>query len=61
MTYKQLKDTIVAMETKLDETKDNAKFNRGPVNDALQVVIPMMEDQLQLMRDMLDLLYLHRG
>jgi hypothetical protein len=50
-----LKSKIEAMEKKLAETKDDAKFNRGPVNDALQVVIPMMEDQLQITKDLLAL------
>lgn len=44
------------MQEKLRETKEDAESTRGPVQDALRVVIPMMEDQLDILEDVLLLL-----
>lgn len=54
---KQLDDQILAMETKLRETKEDAQFTRGPLQDSLRVVVPMMEDQLDLSKKLLELLH----
>jgi hypothetical protein len=47
---------IKRLETKLEETRSAAVHQRGPVTDALMVVIPMMEDQLALLREVLKLI-----
>lgn len=45
---------IDAMDKKLKETKESfGAWNSGPVSDTLKVVIPMMEDQLEIIREFL--------
>jgi len=56
MSKHELQQRISEMEDKLDETKESVSYNRGPVNDAMKVVIPMMRDQLDLMRDIVNAL-----
>jgi hypothetical protein len=57
MDFDELNDRINQMEHKLDDTAEAASWNRGPVNDALKIVIPMMKDQLALMREIVT--YVH--
>jgi hypothetical protein len=54
MSKQEIENKIDAMEIKLIETKDSASYHAGPVNDALKVVADMMEDQLVIMRDILN-------
>lgn len=54
MSRDEIEDAIDEMEQKLKETKESSAKNTGPVNDALQVVIPMMEDQIVILRGILD-------
>lgn len=50
-----LQQKIIATEGKIKETKKYVEESSyGPVEEALLVVIPMMEDQLELMKDLLD-------
>jgi hypothetical protein len=51
-TKQQIEQNIAQMEEKLDETVSG--LDRGPVRDAVRVVVPMMKDQLALMRSLLD-------
>lgn len=51
-----VENQIAAMENKLLETKEDAESSRGPVQDALRIVIPMMEDQLQIQKSILIML-----
>lgn len=53
MMKRTLEERIAIMETKLEETREFATWNSGPVNDALKIIVPMMKDQLDLMRDIL--------
>jgi hypothetical protein len=46
---------LAQMETDLAETKNSAAYIRGPVNDAVQIIIPIFEDQVKLMREILEL------
>ena len=52
----KIQGEIHQMQKKLEETRDSFSYNRGPVNDVMRVVIPMMEDQLKILRAMLDAL-----
>lgn len=56
ISKEELQRRIEEMKQKLQETRESAEFSAGPVRDALRIVIPMMEDQLQLMDFMLDLM-----
>lgn len=47
----RLQTQISQMERKLAETKDAAEWTAGPVRDVLRIVIPMMEDQLAITRE----------
>lgn len=51
---------ILKMETALKETTDSLKWTSGPVEDSLKVVIPMMEDQLSIMKGLLDEVSSHK-
>jgi len=42
---------IKDMETKLQQTKDDLTGQRGPVIDALKVVLPMQEDTVKILRE----------
>lgn len=55
MNKQQIETMINEMETKLEETKDAVGYNRGPLKDAMMLSIPMMQDQLKIMRAMLEL------
>lgn len=52
-TRREILTELEAMEKKLEETLDSAGYTRGPVNDALKVVIPILQDQNKLMRKIL--------
>jgi hypothetical protein len=54
VTKQELQFRISELEDKLKETKESAAWTKGPVNDAMKLVIPMMHDQLQLMRDVVN-------
>lgn len=56
MTKQDIEHQITRMEKKLEETRESFSHNRGHLNDTMRVVIPMMEDQLKLMRSMLDIM-----
>lgn len=55
MTKVQIEKMIDDMETKLEETEEAVSWNRGPVKDAVLTTIPMMKDQLEIMRALLEL------
>lgn len=50
----QIESEIERMETKLSETLASAQYNSGPLRDNLRVIVPMMQDQIRLMRMILD-------
>lgn len=56
MTKSQLEGMIADMQKNLLDTKDSAKWSKGPVNDAIQVMVPMMEDQIKIIQGLLDLM-----
>lgn len=49
MTKAQIQQQIAEMQKKLEDTRESAAWNSGPVNDTLKVIIPMMEDHLKIM------------
>lgn len=53
----KIQGEIHQMQKKLEETQDSFSYNKGPVNDALRIVIPMMQDQLKILRTILDALH----
>lgn len=55
MNKQQIETMINEMEAKLEETKDAVSFNRGALKDAMMISIPMMQDQLKIMRAVLEL------
>lgn len=52
MSRAQIEAKLNQMDEKLDETVDGV--DRGPVKDALRVVVPMMKDQVAALRLLLD-------
>lgn len=52
MSTMMIKRQLDEMEQKLDETV--TAVDRGPVKDALRLVVPMMKDQINIMREILD-------
>lgn len=55
MNKQQIETMIDEMEDKLEETKDAVGYNRGPLKDAMMLSIPMMQDQLKIMRGLLEI------
>lgn len=53
-TSSELNRKIYHMEKQLDETEEGLAHDRGPTRDVMKLVIPMMRDQLQLMRDIVN-------
>lgn len=53
-TYLDVKNKLNEMAKKLEETKDVSAFSAGPVNDSVKIIVPMMEDMLDIVRDVLD-------
>ena len=51
----QIEAEIDRMERKLDETLASAQFDSGPLRDNLRIMVPMMKDQLRIMKMVLDL------
>lgn len=47
---------IEQMENKLEETRDSIEWNHGPVRDAVKIVIPMMEDNIKILKAILEAL-----
>ena len=45
---------IEQMEAKLEETRDSIEWNAGPVRDAVRVIIPMFEDNIKIMKAILE-------
>jgi hypothetical protein len=56
MDKAQLLLKIAEMHFKLEETKSAANFTRGPVKDVMNVIIPIFDDQLDLLREVLTLI-----
>lgn len=56
MTKSQLEGMIADMRKNLLDTKDSAKWAKGPVNDAIQIMVPMLEDQINIIQGVLDLM-----
>jgi hypothetical protein len=56
MQYATIKAKIETMKVELERTREAAAYDRGALNDALRVVIPMMEDQVKLMEAILELM-----
>jgi hypothetical protein len=55
MNKQQIETMINEMETKLEEAKEDLVWNRGAIKDSVMLVIPMLQDQLKIMRAMLTL------
>lgn len=53
MNKLEIEQKLDTMTEKLKDTKDQAEFSRGPVSDALEAVVPMMEDMVEIMRAIL--------
>lgn len=49
MSKTEIQIAIAEMEEKLNETVSG--MGSGPVKDAMKLVVPMMKDQLNLMRE----------
>lgn len=55
MNKAQILIMIDDVETKLHETRASMAWNSGPVNDCVKLMVPMMLDQIKILRAMLDL------
>lgn len=53
MSKADIERMIDDMEFKLAETKENAGWIKSAVSETLNIVIPMMEDQLKILRALL--------
>lgn len=51
----QIEKMITDMENKLEETRDSVSWNSGAIKDTMMITIPMLEDQLKIMRALLEL------
>ena len=54
MDKEQLNAMIDEMYQKLEDTKTSTQWRRSAVDETLQVVIPMMEDAVVIMRRIVD-------
>lgn len=55
-TKTAIAESLNTIETQLQDTKDSMVGTRSVVSDTLKVVIPMLEDQLKVIRQMLELI-----
>lgn len=53
---KPIEREISDMESRLNATKAALQRGRGPVEEAVIMIVPMMQDQLKIMREMLALI-----
>ncbi len=59
MTPQEISKAISDMGQKLKDTMEAVNYSRGPVRDTMQLVIPMMEDQLEILEKITEALAGH--
>lgn len=52
MNKQELHIRITAIEDKLDETLTG--LDRGPVKDAMRLVVPIIKDQIAILRELVE-------
>lgn len=56
MQKHEIKYELIRIETELESTKEAMAWSKGPVNDALKLVIPMIKDLIEVDKRILELI-----